>query len=127
MDDFVHAAHGLSVQLLLTQFVQPVGRVEDASTSAGNVFVGQSPNLVNELSLAASGIDDMCVRVAERRQHRAALCIDGRVIFAICRFAFAVRRFSEILDASVFDGEPCVGDGFQMSHFFSAQAFLPGR
>ena len=75
-DNLVHTAHRLAVELVLRKLVQTVGRVQDASPSAGYLSIAQAVDFVNELLLAAAGIDDVGVAVAERRHHGAAFSID---------------------------------------------------
>ena len=55
--------------------MQPVGRVEDAAAPTGYLGVAQSADLVDELALAAVGIDEVGVRVAERREYGTVLCV----------------------------------------------------
>ncbi len=75
-DDLVDALHGLTVELILGCGVQAVGRIEYAAAAPGDLLVAQTVDLVEELLLAAAGIDDMRMRVAERRKEHAAAGID---------------------------------------------------
>ena len=58
------AVHGLAVQLVFTQGVKQVGRVEYAAASPGYFGIAQSHDFVDKLALAAAGIDNVRMRVA---------------------------------------------------------------
>ncbi len=115
--------HGLTVELILRQLVQTVGRIQYAAAAPRYLRVAQPLDFVDKLLLAAVGIDQMGVAVAERRQHRSALGIDdvsrpdGRT----------VTVGAEILDFPVFNKQPCVLHRFHMSHFLAAEARFVGR
>ena len=61
---FVKALHGLTEELVLGSAVQEVGRIEDASSTAGYLLIAESVYLIHKLPLTASGEDDVRVRVA---------------------------------------------------------------
>ena len=58
--------------------MQPVCRVQYATTTTGNLGIAQPSDLVDELSLAAVGIDQMGVGVAERGENAASLRVYHR-------------------------------------------------
>ena len=89
-----------------------------SSDNGGKVY------LIDKLSFATARIYDMCMGVAERREHRSPLCVDDFRVFVghtcvVCR--------SEVFDTSVFHEQPGIVYTFQMSHFLSAKTFLLNR
>ena len=52
--------------------MQPVGRVENPPAPAGDLLVREAVDLVQKLLLAASGIDQVRMRIAERGKEHAA-------------------------------------------------------
>ena len=117
-DYLVDALHGLSVQFVFAQLVQTVGTVQDASATACNLGIAQSANLVDELPLAAAGIDQMGVRVAERGQHGTALGIDDGL-------GPRGGAFPKVLHASVLHQQPGVFQYFCLRHLLPSQALVP--
>ena len=61
--------------------MKKVCAVEDAATACCNFFIAKSGNLITEFSVAASGIYNMGVGVAETRHHEAAIRVE---IFSVC-------------------------------------------
>ena len=56
--------------------MEQVGRVEDSAASGSYFLVAETGDLVAELTVAASCIDNMGVGVAETWHHDSTLCID---------------------------------------------------
>ena len=69
--DLAHALHRLRIEFVLRSLVQPVGGVENAPAPPGDLLVRQTVDLVQKLPLAAPGVDQVGVRVAERREEHA--------------------------------------------------------
>ena len=67
-DNLADTFHRLLVKLVLGSFVQAVGGIQDAAAPLGDLFVAQAVDLVQELLFAASGINQMGMRIAERRE-----------------------------------------------------------
>ena len=59
--------------------MQPVSGVKNPSAPLGNLLISQAVDLVDKLLLAASGIDQMGVRIAERREKHPATGIHRSV------------------------------------------------
>ena len=100
---FLHAHHGLAEELVLGGLVQKVRRVEDSAAPRRYLLIGQAVDLVQKLAVAAPGIDQVRVAVAEARHDHAALGVD--------RFFASLRMTgsrSEVGDAAVIDGNPGV-------------------
>ena len=117
-DDFADALHGLLVQLVLRGGAEPVGGVENAAAPAGDLLVAQAVDLVQKLLFAAAGIDQMGVRIAERREERPSLGIHRFV--GLDRSE--LRHRSEGRDAPLFGQQPCVGQFGQLGHPGTADA-----
>ena len=59
--------------------MQQVGRVQDTSSTGGDLFIAESVDLVPELPVAAAGIDDVGMGIAECRHDIASSGIDSSV------------------------------------------------
>ena len=68
--------HALLEQFVLGCIVQQVRGVQYSAAAGRDFFVRQPCELVEELAFAAPGIDQMRVRIAERRNHEAARRVD---------------------------------------------------
>ena len=56
--------------------MQQVCRVEDSAASCCDLLIAQSGNLVTELSVTSSGINDVSMAVTKSRHHVSALRVD---------------------------------------------------
>ena len=92
-------------KFLLRGVGENIGRVKDATSTASHFLVAEAANLVDKLALPASGIDDMCVRVAEGRQHHAAVGIDYLVVAS-----GEVAHRAESCDYAVVKAQPGIVD-----------------
>jgi hypothetical protein len=106
------ARHGFFVEFLFAGRVQAVCRVEDATAAAGDLLVGETVDLVHELAFAASGVDDVRVRVAEGGQYDASAGVD---LFVRPPFGQLFHR-SVGGDEAVLGGQVGVPDGLQAFH-----------
>ena len=106
-DDLADTFHRLLVKLVLGSFVQAVGGIQDAAAPLGDLFVAQAVDLVQELLFAASGINQMGMRIAERREKHASLRIDDfrvgshlrhLVHRAVCSDTIAVGQQPGVVD-----------------------------
>ncbi len=122
-DDFAHAPHCLPVELLLGSLVQQVGGIENPAATPGDFLVAQSVDFVQKLLLAAPGVDQMGVRIAERREKHPALGIDhpGRDART------AVVHAAESGNPPVFGEQPRIVEGLQTVHLGPAQALTPRK
>ena len=116
--DLAHALHRLRVKLLFRSFVQQVGRIEDTSAAAGYLLVAQAVDLVEKLPFAASGIDQVGVRVAERRKEHAPCRVDDLVGGDVAQRVHA----SERRETAVFSQQPRVVEHAQLVHVGTAAA-----
>ena len=131
--DFAHADHGLLVELVLGGRVQQVGGIEDSAAACGYLLVREACDLVAELAVAAAGIYDMRMRVAESRHHEAALGIDVLdactivilsvlpVILSVSEGSFHTLLVSIAGNDPVLDHEVCIPDTLHMIHLSSFQ------
>ncbi len=93
--------------------MQPVGRVEYTAAAPRDLLVTQAVDFVQKLLFAASGVDQMGVRVAERRKEHATLGVDRLVGRGIRR---QIGHAAEGDDPALFGREPCVVEGFEAVH-----------
>ena len=77
--DFFNPDHGLTEKLVFRSGMQQVGRVQDTSSTGGDLFIAESVDLVPELPVAAACIDDVSVGIAESRHDIASSGIDSSV------------------------------------------------
>ena len=119
--DLPDTLHGLPVELLLGGVVQPVGGVQDPAAAACDLLVGEAVDLVEELLLAAPGIDQMGVRVAERREEHPAFGV-GHLVG---RHAVERLHASEGGDPLAVGQQPGVVERFQTVHLGAADAQPP--
>lgn len=106
----------LAVKFVLGGVVQQVGRIEYSAAATRNVFVGESAYFILEFLLARSGIYDMCVRIAERREDGAATDIRLGVVAAVTRHR---GHGAEVGDKPFFDYEICIEHRAIFAHFRS--------
>ena len=123
-DDLVDAHHGAFEEFVLTQLMQAVGTVQDASAATGYLGIAEPLNFVDELVLTALGIDEVGVGVAERRQHQPATGIDDATVGGEGR---GIVGRTPVLEASVFDEQPRIFFLFQMAHLLTAETWLAPR
>ena len=116
-DHFVHPLHGLPEELVFGGPVQQVGRIEDAAAAGRDLPVGETADLVEEFPVAAAGVDDMRVAVAESRHQQSAFAVDGLV--GELRQGFGGAAEGD--DLPVVDEEPGVGQRVDLVH---GRAFL---
>ena len=116
-DHFTDALHRLAVEFVFRGLVQQVGGVEDTAATGGDLFVRKTVDLVEEFPVAAAGIDDVGVTVAEGGHHQAAFAVDD--------FVGAGRDgrggIAESGDAPAVHQQPGVG---KRSDFVHGRAFL---
>ena len=117
-DDFADALHRLAVELLLGGGVEPVGGVENTPAAARYLFVAQAVDFVEELLLAAAGIDQMGVRVAERREEHPP---GG--IHHLCGVGTPLGHRPEGGDAPLLGQQPGGIERLQTSHLLATQTF----
>ena len=98
------SCHRLLIELVLRHRVQQVGRIEDATATAGNLGIAHATNLIDKLCLAASRIYDVGVGVAPRGQHHASCGIHLHIYMLTTRCP--VGHQSERGDAAVFHQQP---------------------
>ena len=107
-DDLVSATQGLAIEFVFAQFVEMVGRIEDAAAAAGDLGVTQSADFVDKFGLATTGVNNVGVRVAPRGKNAAAAGIDYLIKAALSRHI--VGHFSEAAEAIAVDGEVGIVD-----------------
>ena len=115
--DLAHADHRLVVKPLLRRAVQQIGRIEDPAAPAGDLFVTQAVDLVQKLPLAAARIDQMRVRIAERRKEHPSPGVDRPVGLDLRRNGHR----PECGDAARVGEQPCVVQTIQPPHLRAAQ------
>ena len=108
----VETLHGVIVELLLRGFLQTLGGVEDAAPAFGNFVVGEAFDFVDVLYLAAAGINEVCVRVAESGEHHASAGVDFGIV---ATFGQGVHA-SESSETAVLNNEVGVFDGGDFGH-----------
>ena len=83
--------------------MEKVCAVEDSAASCSDFLVAQSGNLVTEFPVAASGIDNMGVRIAECRHHNSAFSINefDSVILLLCGAEDGLKNRATPLAAGV--------------------------
>ncbi len=118
MHHFVGPLHGLGKQVGFRGVRQPVGRIEYATSAAGDLFIAQSVDFVNKLALTAAGIYYMCVRIAKGWYHGPTS--------GICRRLLGIRfrngaHGAPILEFPIADKQPCVVNHFKRTHVVSAE------
>ena len=116
--DLADTPHRLAVELLFGGAVQQVGGIEDAPAAAGDLLVGQAVDLVEELLFAAPGVDQVGVRVAERRKEHAPCRVDDLVGGDVAQRVHA----SERRETAVFGQQPRVVERAQLVHVGAAAA-----
>ena len=72
--------------------MQPVGGVQDAASAACDLLIRKAVDLVQKLLLAAPGVDQVGVRVAERREEHPARGIDDAVGIRLAEIRHAAER-----------------------------------
>ena len=107
-DDFISATQGLAIEFVLAQFVEMVGRIEDAAAATGDFGVAQSADFVDKFGLATAGVNNVGVGVAPRGKNAAAAGIDYLIKAALSRHI--VGHFSEAAEAIAVDGEVGIVD-----------------
>ena len=116
--DLAHALHRLRIEFVLRSLVQPVGGVENAPAPPGDLLVRQTVDLVQKLPLAAPGVDQVGVRVAERRKEHASCRVDDLVGGDVAQRVHA----SERRETAVFSQQPRVVERAQLVHVGAAAA-----
>ena len=111
-DHFVDTLHRLAEEFVFGSLVQQVGGVEDAAAVRRDLLVGEAPDFIEELAVAAAGIDDMGVAVAESRHQQAAFAVDDLVGAARRRLIPA----AEPGNPAVLDQQPGVVDRPDLVH-----------
>ena len=114
-----HAFHRLGEQFVFRSPVQQVGGIQDTPAPSRNLFVAAAFDLVQELAVAAAGVHDVGVAVAEGRHQQAALCVD---VLRAGRPLRAVRHRAEARDAAVLDAQPGVAQDARPGHLRAALA-----
>ena len=77
--DFFNPDHGLTEKFVFRCGMKQVGRVKDSASACSNFLIAQPLNLVPELPVAAAGIDDVGMGIAECRHDIASSGIDSSV------------------------------------------------
>jgi len=98
--------------------VQPVGGIENAPAPPGDLLVRQTVDLVQKLPLAAPGVDQVGVRVAERRKEHAPCRVDDLVGGDVAQRVHA----SERRETAVFSQQPQRVERAQLVHVGAAAA-----
>ena len=119
--DFANATHGLLVEFFLRGVVQAVGRVQDAPTPLGNLGIAETAYLIDKLAFAAAGVDQVCMRVAERRKHSTAASIDDHLHLG--RNGIVGHR-AIVADAAVIEHQPGIRHRVVFGHFGTTQQRL---
>ena len=122
---FVETLQGHVVELVLRSRCRSLGRVEDAAAAFGNLLVAEAADLVNKLMLARVGIDEVGVRVAERREKQTSRSIVLIVKIQSSEFKIRIvkiRHRSEGFDFLVLNDEVCVVKCFKLSHLLALKA-----
>ena len=96
--------------------MQQVGGIEDSPAPPGDLFVAQAVDLVQKLLFAAPGIDQMGVRIAERREKHAPFGIDHPVGGDLAQLVHA----SVSRETVVVDQQPRIGETLQPVHLRAA-------
>ena len=120
--DLADTPHRLAVEFLFGSAVQQVGGIEDAPAAACDLLVSQAVDLVEELLFAAPGIDQVRMRIAERREKHPAPGVDHLV-----RGHLAQRIHApEGCDTPVVGQQPGIVERLQPIHLPTAQAEAAG-
>ena len=96
--------------------MQQVGGIEDSSAPPGDLLVAQAVDLVQKLLLPAPGIDQVGMRVAERRKEHALFGIDHLVGGDLAQLVHApVSRKTVVVNQ-----QPRIVEAFQPVHLRTA-------
>ena len=102
------------VEFVLTEFVQAVGTVQDATAAAGNLGITQAVDFVDKLLLTAAGIHDVRVRIAETGQHGTALSVEDFHIGVKYGQRIHGTKFHKL---AVLTQQIGILEGLELSHF----------
>ena len=116
--DLAHTLHRLRIEFVLRSCMQQGGGIEDSPAPTGDLLVRQTVDLVQKLPFAASGVDQMGVRVAERRKEHAPFGIDDLVGGDVAQGVHA----SEGRETAVVSQQPRVVERVQFVHVGAAVA-----
>ena len=98
--------------------MQSVGGVQDAASAARDLLVRKAVDLVQKLLLAAPGVDQVGVRVAERREEYPARGIDDAVGIRLAELGHAAERRNALSVSQ----QPCVVERVEAVHLRTAAA-----
>ena len=111
----------LSEERVLVSEVKQVGGVEYAAATGGNLLVSQTVDFVAELTLAASGIHKVCMRVAESRQHIASAGVNHT---CEARFGGKLLHAAPGSYTLAVDSEPGIVHPVGALHLYAAQRLV---
>ena len=102
--------------------MQAVGRVQDSAAPGRDFLIGKTFDLIQELSVPASGVDDVRMAVAEGRQDQTAAAVQD-----FGRFRHGASHLPESRDTAVFHQQPGVFQRTGRIHFSALFAQDPFR